>query len=386
MTNKLEDVDSKLVQAILKKYSICKYCVIRQLSHIKTVGTSTLKIPGIDICCICKGLMSNLDSLADRVITKLSGYEYNSFQVGATLPTESFEIEDRLRSDFKLKGGRNLKREVGYRLTRIIADKTGKQIMVRNPNVTVHVKPLSEEIDIYPRSVHIYGRYVKKTRGLQQRKRNCSSCYGKGCTECDYTGKSEEASVEDILIGKILKHFEGRRVKITWIGSEDPDSLVLGGGRPFYAEILEPKIRNIVDFQIFNHNENISIQIVELFEEKRDYTRKFVFESDAHVSFEHRVTKVKLSKLSTFFNDRVVELQPVGTDKTLTKKIHNLTIETSKGLEAKIRIRCDGGVSIKGLVGDPGFGRSVIHVSPNISEVIGMNCKCDYFDVIDIDY
>ena len=35
----------------------------------------------------------------------------------------------------------------------------------------------------------------------------------------------------------------GVRVKFSWIGGEDKESLVLGKGRPFFAEIIEPKRR-----------------------------------------------------------------------------------------------------------------------------------------------
>ena len=51
----------------------------------------------------------NIDKLADSVISKLSEYQYSTFQIGVSLPTNIIEFEDKLRSSFKLAGGINIK-------------------------------------------------------------------------------------------------------------------------------------------------------------------------------------------------------------------------------------------------------------------------------------
>ena len=60
----------------------------------------------------------------------------------------------------------------------------------------------------------------------------------------------------------------GVNVKFSWIGGEDKESLVLGKGRPFFAEIIKPKRRIIVE-----HNVSLNEKGIELFGTK--YLQEF---------------------------------------------------------------------------------------------------------------
>ena len=50
-------------------------------------------------------------------------------------------------------------------------------------------------------------------------------------------------SIEGIISDKVIADTKGSDVRFSWVGSEDKNSLVLGMGRPFFVEILNPKKR-----------------------------------------------------------------------------------------------------------------------------------------------
>src|ERR687890_2197272 len=112
----------------------------------------------------------------------------------------------------------------------------------RNNNVEVMAKT---------RPLHFFGRYLKKHRGIRQKQTKCSSCQGKGCLVCDYSGLSGYDSIEGIIAKKLISITEGQNPKFNWVGSEDEESIVLGKGRPFFASISNPrnsKLENNIKF------------------------------------------------------------------------------------------------------------------------------------------
>ena len=103
--------------------------------------------------------------------------------------------------------------------------------------------PIKVRLQINP--IFIEGRYRKLIRGIPQTKWPCTKCKGKGCEECNFTGKQYPESVEELLSETVLKHTNGYEAKFHGAGREDIDVRMLGTGRPFVLEIKEPKIRKI---------------------------------------------------------------------------------------------------------------------------------------------
>ena len=104
---------------ILKKYSLCANCINRQINTDDEITISNNK----KNCELCNNIYSNIDKLADSVISKLSEYQYSTFQIGVSLPTNIIEFEDKLRSHLKLAGGINIKSDFVQKLRNIISSK-----------------------------------------------------------------------------------------------------------------------------------------------------------------------------------------------------------------------------------------------------------------------
>ena len=51
----------------------------------------------------------------------------------------------------------------------------------------------------------------------------------------------KEKSIEQSIRKSVLSEYNPEDMKITWTGSEDKYSLVLGSGRPFFVKVINPK-------------------------------------------------------------------------------------------------------------------------------------------------
>ncbi len=363
-----------LAKSILKKYAFCPQCLGRQFPHFQAKLTSRQKGQELlqlisnkarrpENCYLCGGLMSSIEERSMKIVEALKPYEFDSFLVGTKVPTESIEREDLVRSEFKLRGGRTLKAEFTRELGRNVATLMGKELTYTSPELVAILDPVDDSIKITPKSLHMFGRYVKKVRGLPQKQTF-----------------SKDESVESLLAGKILGYFGGRKVRFSWIGGEDDDSLVLAEGRPFYAELFEPTRRSLDAFSKLSSEENrVVLKELRIVKGTPPVKVKFRVKILADVEFESPITEDELSRLELDFKDTVVTALSTRKGKLAEKKIYTLKIEEFQGKTARLMIECDGGLNIKKFVSGADH-----EVSPSISEVIRVGTRCSRFDVLEV--
>lgn len=96
----------------------------------------------------------------------------------------------------------------------------------------------------------VEGRYLKHSRDLPQTVFFCPECKGhprrrRNCEKCEGFGKLTKDSVQE-LIGWVLGKAAGtRKHKFHGAGREDVDVRMLGEGRPFVMELVEPRIAQV---------------------------------------------------------------------------------------------------------------------------------------------
>jgi tRNA pseudouridine synthase 10 len=98
--------------------------------------------------------------------------------------------------------------------------------------------------------VFIEGRYRKLTRDLPQTVFFCPECKGhprrrKGCTRCEGFGKLTRDSVQELIGWVVGAAFKTRKNKFHGAGREDVDVRMLGEGRPFVMEMVNPKVLDV---------------------------------------------------------------------------------------------------------------------------------------------
>ena len=101
------------------------------------------------------------------------------------------------------------------------------------------------KIQLVSENVYISGRYLKYSRFLSQ-------------TPWEIEGKKIfESSVEEIIAHHLKEYFLPESYKFHSGGREDIDVRMLGNGRPFVVELINPKKRNNIEKKDFENFENL---------------------------------------------------------------------------------------------------------------------------------
>ena len=384
---------------------ICKNCLGRKLS--KTVeGSNNIERAnkaaeelGIDLdnvdCAVCDNLFDKLDEgLYEKIDDKINrlGVEFETFLVGSKISKDIQERDEELSEKFNLDV-ETIKKEVNRLIGLGIWERYDKEAEFESQDIVFNVDLTGEpKVRIQINPLYIEGKYNKLKRGIPQTKWPCTKCKGRGCEECNYTGKQYPESVEELISEHFLKLTKGREAKFHGAGREDIDVLMLGSGRPFVLEIKEPKIRNI-DLA------SIEEKINHINEGKTSY-------HNLHVCERRRKAEIKQSSPDTYkvYNalvkcdgeidmDKLEQIKDLNeihqqtpqrvlrrrADKVRIKHVLDLSYEMIDGTSFNMRIKTEGGLYIKELIsGDDGRSK------PNISEILGVNAICEQLDVIEV--
>lgn len=370
-------------RTILKEHHLCDNCLGRifapklGLTSYGKLGNkirSTLKQKNPKSCYICKNIMSKLDLQLNKMLDMSKEYEFSSFLIGAILQPSILDRDDLIRSKFKLKGIHSIKNDITREMGKKFGRRTKTTVNYQNPDIVFTLDFKAEECEIKPKPVFLSGRYTKTVRGVPQKQRPCENCGGKGCFACEFHGISEFESIE----GKIAKHlyekFGAQQTKITWIGSEDETSLVLGKGRPFFAKIVNPHKRKIkfekkISFDgIFIHNlktiEKIPPDII-----------RFKSKIEIQVETEKEITQSKLKLLHKLEKQIISVYENSG--KKNQKKIYHIKYKKISNNSFFILMEADGGIPLKRFVNGS-------EVEPNLTSILENQCKCKVFDFNEI--
>ena len=349
----------------LKQYRLCKHCLERHIS----IGRSSRP------CYICQGLMDNLDVIANSILAAVKAFEFDTFLIGATLSTQIYEREDTMRARLKIRGKESIKhyltRELGMRLARLAR----KKVEYRKPDITITLtvdKDNNVDVAVISRPLAFSGVYIKRSRGLPQKQDKCSSCVGKGCNSCNYSGLSGSDSVEGIIAKELVRITMGQTPKFTWIGSEDPSSLVLGSGRPFYVRVFNPKKRKLKNKTIKGKGITAMLNLIN---DIPIIQPRFIVKTKIHIKCQNMLTKKILKKINSLSGSKVSFENKL---KIGIKSIHSVRVRQLDSNQFILTIVAEGGLMIKQLVGGEEY------MKPNISDTLGAKCECVMFDILDV--
>ncbi|WP_405268406.1 tRNA pseudouridine(54/55) synthase Pus10 [Methanobrevibacter sp.] len=384
---------------------ICKNCLGRKLS--KTIEGSNnieradkvckeLEISLDDAdCVICDNLFDKLDDeLYEKIDDKINelGIEFDTFLVGSKISKDIQKRDEEFSEKFDLTV-ETIKKEVNRLIGLEIWERYDKEAEFESQDIVFSIDLLDEpKVRIQINPLYIEGKYNKLKRGIPQTKWPCTKCKGRGCEECNFTGKQYPESVEELISEHFLKATQGREAKFHGAGREDIDVLMLGSGRPFVLEIKEPKIRKL-DLQ------GLEDEINRINEGKTSY-------HNLHVCERRRKAEIKQSSPDTykvynalvkcdgvFDKDKLDELTKFNeihqqtplrvlrrrADKVRIKHVLDLSYEIIDDRTFNMRIKTEGGLYIKELIsGDEGRSH------PNVSEILGVNAICEQLDVIEV--
>lgn len=385
---KIDPAVLEKAEGILSRHKLCNSCLGRQFAvkrgeHVQLAEQIRQKVgtKEPEKCELCEGIIQRTDEIARDVIKALSDYGFKTFQVGASIPSSLLEDEDALRAEFKLRGGFSVKTEITSAVSKIIGKRLRKKFDVRNPDLVIVVNPVERFYTITPRSLFIVARYRKSKRGLPQKRPRCNDCNGRGCPTCLWTGFANTPSVESAISEHLVSIFKAKKVKFSWVGSEDDESLVLGSGRLFYAEIIEPKRRRVSEFHA-KLKHGVELTGGSILKERPSSDSPFELVVEANVKTSKPIKNADLRKLGKSFRNIDASQYSPNKMKFLTKRIFSLKAKKVSAKSFKAIIRCRGGTHIKKLI----VGNH-LEFAPSVSEVLGFECTVDArrpFDVLNV--
>ena len=397
----------ELAQKILDETDgkICKNCLGRKLSKTiegannieradKVCRELDINLDDVD-CAICNNLFDKLDDeLYKKIDDKINhlDIEFDTFLVGSKLPKDVQQKDEELSEKFGLTV-ETIKKEVNRLIGLGIWERYDKEAEFEAQDIVFNIDLTGEpKVRIQINPLYIEGRYNKLKRGIPQTKWPCTKCKGRGCEECNGTGKQYPESVEELISEHFLKLTRGKEAKFHGAGREDIDVLMLGSGRPFVLEIKEPKIRKL-DLK------ELEEKINEINEGKTSY-------HNLHVCERKRKAEIKQSSPDTykvyralvrcddaFDKDKLEKLTQLNeihqqtplrvlrrrADKVRIKHVLDLSYEVMDDRTFCMTIKTEGGLYIKELIsGDEGRSH------PNVGEILGVNAICEQLDVIEV--
>jgi tRNA pseudouridine synthase 10 len=327
----------------------------------------------------------------------MEGWEFSTYLIGTRVPTRITQADEALRARYALDPSwaepfkQAFNRAVGKDLG-ILLEKQGRAAMVDflEPNITLHIDLEDDWLTFRVNPLFIYGRYRKLARGIPQTHWPCRSCQGHGCPHCNHTGKQYPESVEELIADPILAATEGRGAHLHGAGREDIDARMLGNGRPFVLEILEPHRREI-DLptleRAINESAARKVEVAQLRPVSRGLVAR-VKETKAEkiyqasVAFERPIAPEELTRALTGLARMIEQRTPQRVSHRRPDRVRQRRVLELKGCligerQASLKIRCEGGLYIKELIsGDAG------RTEPSLAALSGTAAEVTELDVL----
>lgn len=316
----------------------------------------------------------------ELIIKKLKNYKVNTFNLGVSYPNSIDEDQKLI-----------LKKDFQFPLTKKLEEKLNAKRRDEFGDVDIVIDYNYHKITYHIHPIFLYGTYNKYSRDLPQTKHYCFKCKGRGCINCNHTGRLSPTSVEEKLQEVIFKELNIKEIAFHGAGREDKDVLMLGNGREFIVELKEPFKREVekeklkVLEEIINKDKDIKVsnlRLAEVSEVKKIKETNHFKLYKATVVCEGKITKERLSKIKLNKEIQILQKTPTRVKKRRANLIRErlceiLNIEPLTENSFSIEIKAEAGLYIKEFIsGDKNLTK------PNISEIIGTSCGCEKLDVI----
>lgn len=368
-------------------YNLCKFCAQRNdvsekftKEYYSITTTTNKKLNEINKCFICEGLFEIIDEIVKRLIfhtTIRNKYEFRSFFLGSSVPTFLFDNEDHLRSVFKIRGKENIKSAFNNEIKNKFRKILKKSLQPVFPDLMINLSVQDNfeiSIKIKPRSYYLIGRYTKKKFMSQKSMRFIEFERSNSKTTSKHGAFNPKVSVETIIKKKLIELTASKDVKFTWMGSEDPNSMVLGKGRFFIAEIIGPQKRRINENQVFK-GDGLIFRIEEKRESIKKYNINYISKIRAYVKTTTPIDSQKYLTLKQLNNSLVTYR---NKSRMMQKKVYKITAKKLDPYHFVVTFLADSGLFIRQFI------ERKIHVTPTISSQMENDCICVKFDIIGI--
>lgn len=344
-------------------------------------------------CYVCGDIFQDLENVLKKIIGNIdnSNTEFLTFLVGCRLPGEILDKEKIIHEEIGFESEsikKEINRELGKELERLL----DKEVDFDNPNMVVMMDFTKDKVNLQINPLFLEGRYRKLIRGIPQTRWPCRKCKGKGCEECNFTGKMYLETVEELIAEKVLHATKGHESRFHGAGREDVDVRMLGSGRPFVLEIKEPKVRILnleeLNDEINNYGQG-KVEVLNLKMANKDRrsgvkattTETYkIYRALVEVDQEIDEDDLKiLNSIKTIKQRTPIRVSHRRADKIRTREVKEIKAKKIDLKHFELVINCAGGLYIKELIsGDEE------RTTPSVTSLLGLPAKCIELDVLEV--
>ena len=398
--SKEQDISNEGLEGIKILAEKANYIIAQNI--LRNKGIKFQQFDDSKKCYLCLGIFDNLNQYASKAMVESQEIEFDNFLVGCSC---DFIInkEDKFKSEFNLTYSESFKNHFNREVGKLIEKGITRPVEFKNPEI-LFIFNLSYEkfnLSLQINPLFIYGRYRKFERGIPQTHWFCRNCRGQGCKECNGTGKQYPTSVEEKISDLFVKYSKASDSKFHGAGREDIDARMLGSGRPFVLQLIQPKIRKLDLRKLEKKVNKKNKKKVEIFNLEFSTRRKMInlkagaeFSKkiyQAFVEFDKDINQLifneKLNELKEKLENNII-LQKTPqrvlhrrADLTRKKKVFEINGSLINSKHANFTIKTIGGTYIKELINGDG-GRT----TPSLTEIFGFQCICKELDVLNVEY
>jgi tRNA pseudouridine synthase 10 len=345
-------------------------------------------------CWVCGNFFTGVPEWAEKVVAAAEGIEYATFLVGCRVPPLIAENEEMVWSDLTLAEPEPFKSEVNREVGKAISVITGKNVDFKKPDIVALLDVATGNVEIQINSVFFIGRYQKFERGIPQTHWNCRACKGVGCEKCNFSGKQYADSVEELIGRPVIEAFNGKTAVLHGAGREDIDARMIGTGRPFILEVVEPKIRT-VDLsaleEVINQRAEGRVSValerwcgradVETLKSSKAHKKyRILVEVEGALPAEELANALKALKGVTIQQRTPIRVAHRRADKVRERRVLDIEYAGEQDGRFVVEVLGEAGLYIKELIsGDQG------RTHPSLAEILNRSAHVTSLDVVQVD-
>jgi tRNA pseudouridine synthase 10 len=345
-------------------------------------------------CWVCGNFFETVPEWADRVISSVAGIEFSTFLIGCRVPPLIAENEEMVWSDLSLTEPEPFKSEVNREVGKAVSARIGKTVDFKRPDLVVILDLSKDVAEVQINSVFFYGRYKKFERGIPQTHWDCRACKGAGCEKCNFTGAQYLDSVEELIGRPVIAAFDAKGAVLHGAGREDIDARMIGTGRPFILEVVEPKKRSLdligLEEEINRTAEGrISVSIkrwsdrteVETLKSNKAHKKyRILVEVDGALSADMFANALKTLQGATIHQRTPERVAHRRADKIRERIVLDIEYAGEQDGKFVVEVLGEAGLYIKELVsGDGGRTR------PSLAEILNRSAHVFSLDVVQVE-